>query len=130
MESKSKSDITMRGRIIGCKFCESLKTWKQVKSMDKGHKQEYTVALVIRSWYPSVKSKRHAGRTTDYRRNGIGYKLNYCPECGRPLSRIAKNQKPPGCRYSRGQICHYRDGLSCTRSCVVLEGEEKCPCDD
>lgn len=30
-------------------------------------------------------NKRHAGRTTDYRNRGIGYKLNYCPECGRKL---------------------------------------------
>lgn len=65
-----------------CKFCDSLRTWKQVKSMEKDMKEEYKVALVIRSWNPKVRSKRHAGRTTDYRNRGIGYELNYCPECG------------------------------------------------
>lgn len=65
-----------------CKFCDSLRTWKQVKSMDTDTKEEYKVALVIRSWNPKVRSKRHAGRTTDYRNRGIGYELNYCPECG------------------------------------------------
>lgn len=65
-----------------CKFCDSLRTWKQVKSMDKDTKEEYKVAIVIRSWKPKVRSKRHASRITDYRNRGIGYELNYCPECG------------------------------------------------
>lgn len=31
------------------------------------------------------KTKRQAGRTVDYRNQGLGYKLNYCPECGRKI---------------------------------------------
>ena len=73
-----------------CKFCESLADHKRIENFwaeedDEPSKYEYTVALVIRSWKPSVRSKRDAGRTTDYRYQGLGYKLNYCPECGKKL---------------------------------------------
>ena len=73
-----------------CKFCENLTDYKKIENFwdekdDEPSKYEYTVALVIRSWKPSIRSKRDACRTTDYRNQGIGYKLNFCPECGRKL---------------------------------------------
>ena len=72
-----------------CKFCEALQTWKNIndfndeKDKQKGeerHYHEYTVAIIERSWRKG--NKRRACRITDYRNQGIGYKLNYCPECG------------------------------------------------
>ena len=75
-----------------CKFCESLESWQKIHKFDndrvpKGEKtkHEYRVALLIHSWCPKYKTKRQASRTTDYRNQGLGYKLNYCPECGRKL---------------------------------------------
>lgn len=75
-----------------CKFCESYQSWKNIHKdsnrrypKDEKMRHEYSVALLIHSWDPKYSSKRHAGRTTDYRNKGMGYKLNYCPECGRKL---------------------------------------------
>lgn len=75
-----------------CAFCEALDTQKKIQSFKDKHPEHYeeklfyeiTVAMVIHSWTKS-KGKAHAGRTTDYRFRGLGYKLNYCPECGRKL---------------------------------------------
>lgn len=73
-----------------CVFCERFEEHKEIENFwlekdDEPSKYEYTVALVIRSWKPSIRSKRDACRITDYRNQGIGYKLNFCPECGRKL---------------------------------------------
>lgn len=76
-----------------CEFCDALQLNKDIRAyMNKLHKRdgeekiyaEYTVALVIRSWAKG--KKRTAGRNTDYRRRGLGYQLNYCPECGIQLN--------------------------------------------
>lgn len=74
-----------------CQFCSSLQMYKQSARFWKKYDgdnllHEYTVALVVRSW-TKEKGKQRAGRTTDYRRQGIGFKLNYCPECGKLLRR-------------------------------------------
>lgn len=75
-----------------CQFCEALQRNKNIRAFynDRQKKEgkeriyeDYTVALVIRSYVKG--KKRTAGRTTDYRNQGIGYKLNFCPECGRAL---------------------------------------------
>ena len=76
-----------------CVFCKNLEEWKEadrfcrLDAMAKGrdYRHEYTAALLIRSWYAD-KGKRRASRTLDTKR-GIGYRLNYCPECGRFLRR-------------------------------------------
>ena len=70
-----------------CKFCERLKLYKEIREernrFDKDciH-DEYTVALVVRS-------RRHrklmGGRLLSFRNKGIGFSLNYCPECGKEL---------------------------------------------
>lgn len=76
-----------------CAFCEALMEYKNIRAFfnqrDKeAHKEkiyeEYTVALVVRSYAKG--KKRTAGRTTDYRNQGIGFKLNFCPECGGKLT--------------------------------------------
>ena len=68
-----------------------LKTYHSVPSVGyivwerrKKLKEEYTVALVSHTWSVS-RGKRSASRTVDFRNKGLGYKLNYCPECGKEL---------------------------------------------
>ena len=77
-----------------CDFCDAYRLRqdyhrKAIKReedpLDRAYKQEITVAMVIRNWFPG--RKRNAGTTTDYRYRGCGYKLNYCPECGKNLKR-------------------------------------------
>lgn len=74
-----------------CEFCEDYTSKKisykvvrkmQLKQKVEPIKREFTVAIVELTW---IKSKKNAGRTTDYRHLGLGYKLNFCPECGRKL---------------------------------------------
>ncbi len=69
-----------------CQFCEILeehKAFNKILNNKRDDKMlyEYTVAIVIHSW-TKERGKRRAGRSTDYRRQGLGYKLNFCPECG------------------------------------------------
>lgn len=77
-----------------CIFCDDYDSWTTTHEFRLVHgdfcgssikeKQEITVAMVIRTYYPG--HKRQASRTTDYRSQGCGYKLNYCPECGKKLN--------------------------------------------
>jgi hypothetical protein len=77
-----------------CAFCSALAGYKEAAAFYRKYdkdglgtvKRDYTVALVIRSWTPE-RGKAHAGRMTDYRNRGVGYKLNFCPECGAELKR-------------------------------------------
>jgi len=71
-----------------CVFCEKLQTYKSIRQFNNANFEpklydEYNVALVVRSWTKG--NKRMAGRMTDYRYRGIGFKLNFCPECGRKV---------------------------------------------
>ena len=84
---------------IMCKFCESLNYEKQYaresnRNRDKEDKlkHSYNVALIRHTW-TKRKGKRKACRTVDYRNQGIGYQLNYCPECGRMLKRKMKSKE-------------------------------------
>lgn len=77
---------------MACRFCESYTIHKNVGDFkayrpdgDKW-RQEITVALVVRDWTEQM-GKKNAARTTDYRYRGLGYKLNFCPECGKKLER-------------------------------------------
>jgi hypothetical protein len=83
---------------IMCKFCESLNYEKQYaresnRNRDKEDKlkHSYNVALITHTW-TKRRGKRKACRTVDYRNQGIGYQLNYCPECGRMLKREMKSK--------------------------------------
>ena len=78
---------------MSCRFCEAHERNKRVVDFKNSHKeyydgeewyQELTVALVVHDW-TKRQGKRTAARTTDYRYRGLGYKLNYCPECGKNL---------------------------------------------
>ena len=75
-----------------CIFCEAYRSEKSVNDFKRKHPEYYgdtrldyeiTVAMVTRHWLPGY--KRQASRVTDYRYQGCGYALNYCPECGRAL---------------------------------------------
>ena len=76
-----------------CSFCKRLEIAAFIADSEKRERRrtgqvkiyrEYTVAFVERTW-TKAKGKRRAGRITDYRYRGIGYRLNYCPECGRKI---------------------------------------------
>ena len=72
-----------------CKFCDNLterkmrENWYSDPELGRWM-SEYTVALVIHQWYQK-RGKQSASRTIDFRSKGLGYKLNYCPECGKSL---------------------------------------------
>ena len=70
-----------------CKFCEDLQFSKQLDAESEyadRFSQEYTVAIVKRQWLTG-RCKRTANRSINFRYQGIGYKLNYCPECGKSM---------------------------------------------
>lgn len=74
-----------------CIFCDEYWSWVSVNEFKKNHPEYYDepllyeikVAMVLRKWRPGY--KRQASRVTDYRSQGCGYALNFCPECGKPL---------------------------------------------
>lgn len=74
-----------------CDFCDDLNLRKQcAKEDNRGQNEDnrlkyaYNVALVQHMWTKS-RGKRNACRSVDFRNKGIGYQLNYCPECGKKL---------------------------------------------
>ena len=65
-----------------CKFCEMLDFEKKWNKKDpNGLRFEYLAALDIRSWKRS-KAKKDASSI-----KLTGYKLNYCPECGKAFGK-------------------------------------------
>ena len=79
-----------------CRFCSAMEQHREVEAITKSwttekeksqfgeYMTEYSVAIVKHSWYKK-NGKRSGGRTTDYRYRGLGYALNYCPECGKRM---------------------------------------------
>lgn len=84
-----------------CEFCKAYKERKRIDKKNNDYrkalddpmkvKYAYTVAFVSRSWV--VGRRQGFSRIVDYRYRGIGYKLNYCPECGRKLKGGKENGK-------------------------------------
>lgn len=72
-----------------CTFCEAYKFRLELDGLAAGLIHKYTVAIVSHTKYPD--GKAIWGRTTDYNAAGAGYKLNYCPECGRSLKKLRRN---------------------------------------
>ena len=76
-----------------CVFCREYRVKKNLHQfihdhpeyygLDSSREQDITVAMVVRTYRRGY--KRNASRTTDYRYQGCGYALNYCPECGKSL---------------------------------------------
>lgn len=81
-----------------CIFCEAYRSEKSVNDFKRNHPEYYgeasylmyeiKVAMVTRTWQPGY--KRQAAQTTDYRYQGCGYALNFCPECGKRLKEKVK----------------------------------------
>ncbi len=81
-----------------CKFCEAMEINRQCEEISKSwttdaekeqygeYMTEYTVAIVKRSWYSKM-GKKNSGRSVEFRYRGIGFKLNFCPECGKEMSK-------------------------------------------
>ena len=81
---------------MNCKFCKAMQINRQIEKICRSWSTEdelkqcgrymvdYSVAIVKRSWYRK-KGKRSASRTTEYRHRGLGFALNYCPECGKKV---------------------------------------------
>jgi len=79
-----------------CKFCETIEAKKEAHKIAQSwstddelrkfgkYMQELTVAIVEHTWYKKC-GKKSATRVVSYRNQGLGFKLNYCPECGRRL---------------------------------------------
>ena len=67
-----------------CQFCEKYGVLRTLDRDFKESKKEYTVSIVRRAW-TKESGKRNACGIVFYRNQGIGFKLNYCPECGREL---------------------------------------------
>ena len=72
-----------------CKFCEAMEMNRSLdhysKEIRPDAKFRYSVAIVRRNFFKGYRGCQ--GRTTDYRYMGCGYKLNFCPECGRKLTK-------------------------------------------
>ena len=72
-----------------CKFCEAMESHRRVDVIMKKHDPDvsyrYSVAIVKRIFMKGSKGAR--GSSTDYRYQGCGYALNFCPECGRDLKK-------------------------------------------
>lgn len=82
-----------------CHFCEAYEAHSRAQQFRRNHPEWYeakkyfeiTVAMVVKSWLPG--KKRNCGRITDYRYQGCGYALNYCPECGKLLKKHKKSKE-------------------------------------
>ena len=69
-----------------CVFCKRLKFWKESHIRnDPDHEHVYKVALISHTRLPGHQMYR--GRSVDYNTRGIGFALNYCPECGKKLDK-------------------------------------------
>ena len=83
-----------------CRFCEAMKANRQCYEISRSwatdyeleeygkYMTEYSVAIVKRSWYQK-KGKKSAGRSVEFRYRGLGFALNYCPECGKKVQNDA-----------------------------------------
>lgn len=62
-----------------CAFCERLARQKEARP--KGVRESYSAALVI--WC-------RGSRVIAFKNKGVGYPLQYCPECGKELLKKKK----------------------------------------
>jgi len=66
-----------------CSFCEEIKFYlaldKWQADVDLYH--AYTAALVQTTIYKG----ENRGRTVCYKKNGVGFPMKFCPECGKKL---------------------------------------------
>lgn len=73
-----------------CKFCTMLKCYKKadrlLNKITVGPKRHYRYSAAIVSYVWSKDKNRESSMVDD------GYKINYCPECGKELRRRKKNE--------------------------------------
>jgi len=79
-----------------CKFCEAMESKRRADTITKKHYPDqsyrYSVAIVARKF---IKGRKGPWSTsTDYRYRGCGYDLNFCPECGRTLTKKSAIDSP------------------------------------
>lgn len=79
-----------------CKFCEAMESYRRADTILKKHdpdiENRYSVAIVKRIFRKGHKGCQGYG--TDYRYRGCGYDLNFCPECGRKLTKKSAIDSP------------------------------------
>lgn len=63
-----------------CKFCEEYGIMKEV-SLESAFPVYFSVALIDHM----IVGGKPKGRTTHYMKDGVGFPLNFCPECGKKL---------------------------------------------
>ena len=63
-----------------CVFCKSYQSHKQMYA-DSPREHIFKVALVC---HTKINGELR-GRSTNYNTRGVGFKLNYCPECGKDM---------------------------------------------
>lgn len=75
-----------------CEFCVSMVAHQNARRVltridesvgEEPMHEQYKAALVILTYKKG--HKKEAARTVDFKKNGKGFDLFYCPECGRPL---------------------------------------------
>ena len=82
-----------------CPFCSAVSSSIQIAEFWNGLKpggliepeqynMELSVALISRKWKPGT-PKGSGGRMVDYKYRGCGYKLTFCPTCGKRLRKTA-----------------------------------------
>ena len=88
---------------------------------------------IIRSHWSSVPTQKaksapqDAQQTTDYRNQGIGYQLNFCPECGRKVQEVSNNSPKVGSdsgELIRCKGCRYKERKGVDYFCDHITGEE------
>lgn len=67
-----------------CKFCEAIELQRFI-SEHHGKPAEIESVLSVALVSHSVIDGHLRGRTTDYMKNGKGYPLKFCPECGKEI---------------------------------------------
>ena len=75
-----------------CPFCEELKSKRNIAKFKNAHpwyyggkfKEEYSTAILTRKWQKDT-PKRDSQRIIDCGQRECGYKLNFCPTCGKKV---------------------------------------------
>lgn len=83
-----------------CKFCEAMERHRradfipEIRRLDMNLKRQHSVAIVTRVYRNDHKGCQKIITVTDDCL-GDGYDLNFCPECGRQLTKNSAIDSPP-----------------------------------
>ena len=70
-----------------CECCEEIKLLQWIKSKNDDKEFEHKISVALVSTIHKRNKKTARGRTTHYQKNGIGFSLNFCPECGKKIKK-------------------------------------------